>query len=256
VVRDYRLAVPARYDPDRPAPLVVNLHGSGSYALEASAYSDLPRAATDRGMLVVTPDALDGKWQLSPAGSDADFVQALVDDIEARYCVDEARVFLIGMSLGAWKAAAQACHEGSRYAAVALVAVEVFPGTCPRLPVIAFHGTADTVVAYGPGGGTVDRAATPNAGLPGTLTNIAAWAEHNGCDPDPVTTPLGDDVQRRVYGSCAQGADVVLYTVVGGGHTWPGSDIVIGPPALTTHTISATKLALDWFEAHPRSAGR
>lgn len=188
VARTYRLGVPTRYDPDRAAPLVVNLHGSGSNAIEASAYSDLPRTATGRGLLVVTPDALAGK--------------------------------------------------------------------CPRLPVIAFHGTADPIVAYGEGGGTVDASATPNAGLPGTLTNIGDWAAHNGCGPEPLTAHLGDDVERRSYGSCKDGADVVLYTILGGGHTWPGSDVIVGAPSLTTHTISATKLALDWFEAHPRGPDR
>lgn len=250
--RAYRLAVPRRYSPDRPAPLIVNLHGSGSSAIQASIYSDLPRQAGGRGMLVVTPEAIDGKWQLSPAGADADFLSALVTDLEARYCVDLDRVHLIGMSLGAWKAAATACHEGDRYASIALVTVEVYPGKCPPLPVIAFHGTADAMVAYGSGGGTVQSADTPNDGLPGTLTNIAAWAKGNGCKPKPVVHDIGNDVVLRRYRSCDLGADVDLYTIIGGGHTWPGSAIKIGNRGLTTTTISATDLALDWFQAHPR----
>ena len=183
--RSYRLGVPRSYDPNRPTPLIVNLHGAGSNVVQASVYSDLPRQAGARGYLVVTPDAIDGKWQLSPAGTDADFLAALVDDVERRYCVDLDRVHLIGMSLGAWKAAATACHDPDRYASIALVTVEVYPGKCPPMPVVAFHGTADPVVAYGAGGGTVESADTPNAGLPGTLTNIAAWAEGNGCAPEP-----------------------------------------------------------------------
>lgn len=251
VARAYRLAVPASYDPDEPAPLIVNLHGSGSNALQASVYGDVPLAAAERGVLVVTPEAIDGRWELGGTGADADFLIGLLDDVESRYCVDPDRVHLMGMSLGAWKAAATACSFPGRFASVALVTVEVFPGSCEPLPVIAFHGTADATVAYGAGGGTVDDADTANAGLPGALTNIAAWAESGGCDPEPQDSTVGDDVRLRRFTGCDDGIGVELYTIVGGGHTWPGSDIDLGDPALTTETIDATELSLDWFEAHP-----
>lgn len=252
VDRVYRLAVPQGYRDDEPVALIVNLHGSASDALQASTYGAVPQAASERGMAVVTPEAIDGRWELGGTGRDADFLAALVDDVEDQLCVDRDRVHLMGMSLGAWKAAATACAERGRYASVALVTVEVFPGTCDPLAVIAFHGTADPVVAYGPGGGTVDDVDTPNAGLPGTRTNIAAWARNGGCDPTPNRSALGDDVTRERYTGCDPGVGVELYTIDGGGHTWPGADIDITAPELTTHTIDATTLALDWFEAHPR----
>lgn len=251
VDRAYRLAVPAAYDRDEPTPLIVNLHGSGSNAIQASVYGDVPRAAAARGTLVVTPEAIDGRWELGGTGRDADFLIGLLDDLEARYCVDLDRVHLMGMSLGGWKAAATACSFPSRFASVALVTVEVFPGSCEPLPVIAFHGTADRTVAYGPGGGTVDDADTVNAGLPGALTNIAAWAESGGCDPEPEDSEIGDDVRLRRFAGCDDGIGVELYTIVGGGHTWPGADVDLGDPLLTTETIDATELSLDWFEAHP-----
>ncbi len=252
--RVYRLGVPADYDPDVPVPLVVNLHGSGSDAAQAGVYGDVPRRAAERGMITVAPQSVAGQWELSGDGADGAFIIGLVDDIEARYCIDRNREHLVGMSLGAWKAAVTACTFDGRFASAALVTVEVFPGDCDPLPVVAFHGTADPVVAYGEGGGTVDDAATPNAGLPGTRDNIAAWADSGGCDPEPEVEQLGDDVERWAYPGCAEGVDVELYTITGGGHTWPGSEIVIGPPEWTTDTIDATALALDWFEAHPRRA--
>lgn len=249
--RLYRLAIPTSYDPDVAAPLVVNLHGSGSNALEASAYGDVPRAAATRGMITVAPQAIGGRWELGGSGSDDDFLMALVDSIEARYCIDQARVHLVGMSLGAWKAAVTACAHPGRFASISLVTVEVFPGTCEPMPVLAFHGTADPVVAYGAGGGTVDQGDTPNAGVPGSLGNIARWARNGGCAPRPVITEIGDDVVRRRFRRCDAGVGVEHYTVIGGGHTWPGSDIDITDPALTSHTIDATALTLDWFQAHP-----
>lgn len=247
VKRAYRLGVPPSYDPDRPTPLVVNLHGSGSNAKEASLYGRVPQEGAERGMIVVAPDAIDGRWQLTAEGSDRTFLVALVDDLESRYCIDLDRVHLIGMSLGAWKAALTGCTVPDTFASVALVTVEVHPDGCPPLPVVAFHGTADPTVPYGEGSGH-EFPNSPNAALPGTRDNIARWAKGNGCDPEPAVKRIGDDVERWTYRNCT--ADLVLYTVFGGGHTWPGARIRIGP---TTETINATEIAFDWFEAHPRA---
>ncbi|HET8930482.1 MAG TPA: PHB depolymerase family esterase [Acidimicrobiales bacterium] len=246
-VRTYRLGVPDGYDPEQPTPLVMNLHGSGSNAVQASLYGGVTQGANERGILTITPDAIDGQWQIGAKGTDGDFLKALVADIESRYCVDPDRVYVIGMSLGAWKAAVTACAMADTFAAAALVTVEVHPDSCPPIPVVAFHGTADETVPYGEGSGH-SFPDSPNAGLPGTHENIASWADGNGCDPDPKVTEIGDDVERWAYTDCT--ADVVLYTVTGAGHTWPGADIEIGP---TTQIIDATCIAFDWFAAHPRS---
>ena len=79
-----------------------------------------------------------------------------------------------------------------------------------------------------------------------------AWAESGGCDPEADLEPIGDDVVRHDFPDCDEGVDVVFYSIEGGGHTWPGSAIVIGPPELTTQTIDATEIILDFFDAHPR----
>ena len=47
-------------------------------------------------------------------------------------------------------------------------------------------------------------------------------------------------------------ADVVLYTVAGGGHTWPGGHplpaFITGP---TTDDIDATRVIWEFFRKHP-----
>lgn len=246
VERTYRLGVPADYDPDEPTPLVVNLHGSGSDAVQASVYGGFTAAAAERGVLTVTPDAIDGVWGLGAHDADHEFIDALVTDVQSRYCVDGDRIHLIGMSLGAWKAAVTACASPDTFAALALVTVEVHPSDCPAIPMIAFHGTADRTVPYGEGS-PHEFPDSPNAGLPGTRENVAAWASGNGCAPEPTRQSVGEDVERWTYTGCT--ADVELYTIFEGGHTWPGADIEIGP---TTRTIDATELALDWFASHAR----
>jgi len=60
------------------------------------------------------------------------------------------------------------------------------------------------------------------------------------------------DVTRRAYTNCADDAAVVLYTIQGGGHTWPG-----GTPlpkwfvGRTTRSIDATGLMWSFFSEHP-----
>ena len=251
VERSYRLAVPADYDPDTPVPLVLNLHGATWNALMATTYGGVARAATDRGMIVVAPDAVNTVWDLVPVGADGDFLDALLDDVASRYCVDEDRVHAIGMSLGAWRAATSACAYPGRIASLALVTIEIFPGDCEPLPVVAFHGTHDDRAPYGEGGG-IDPARTALPDLPGALENMAGWATNGGCDTEAVVEPIGDDVTRHRYPGCDDGIDVELYTIIGGGHTWPSPAVDLVPDVPTTHTIDATQLALDWFEAHPR----
>jgi len=165
--RAYRLAIPDTYDPAKPAPLVVNLHGSGSNAVQQSVYSDLPRKAADRGYITVTPDAVNGAWQLSPTGTDDEFIDELVTAVEREYCVDLDRVHAAGISLGAWKAGLVACGHADRYAAIALVAEDVHPGDCPPMSIVAFHGTADRTVPYGEGADPGVTVTNSNAGLPG-----------------------------------------------------------------------------------------
>lgn len=252
VERAYRLGIPADYDPDVPTPLILNLHGSGSNAAQASTYGDVPRQAAAAGMITVAAEAIGGIWGLGD-GADTDFLTALLDDVEGRYCIDLDHVHGVGNSLGAAKTAFFACTAGDRFASLALVTVEVFANGCKPMPVVAFHGTADPVVAYGEGGGSVDAGNTPNQAVPGTLSNIANWAENGGCDPEPVEEMIGDDVEHRTYEGCDEGVGVELYTILGGGHTWPGSAIDIGPPEWTTDTISATELMLTWFADHPRT---
>ena len=46
------------------------------------------------------------------------------------------------------------------------------------------------------------------------------WAQHNGCDPDPVEERMSPEVRKRTWQNCA--AATVLYVVDNGGHTWPG----------------------------------
>ena len=256
--RAYRLAVPASYRPGRPTPLLFDFHGSGSDAVQQSAYSQLPERGGAAGYLVVTPDAIGGNWDLAAPGTrtgDQQLVTTLESDLAERYCVDADRIYAAGISLGSEFAAIVACDPADRIAAVGLVAAEYLLRPCHGpVPVVAFHGTADPVVPYANGG--LGRS-VPGIPVIGVEQNLEAWARLDGCRPGPAVTSPAAGIVRRSWGGCHSGSAVILYSVIGGGHTWPGSPVVLSAAALgdTTESISATGVMLDFFRAHPARAG-
>ena len=253
VTRSYRLAVPTGYRPSVATPLILLFHGSGSDALQTSIYTGLPARAARLGYLVATPDAKGGQWELSAPGArtaDLAFTSALIANLSSRYCVDRSRVYAAGISLGSEFSAIVACTPGTHIAAVGLVAAEFLIKPCAGpIPVIAFHGTADPIVAYGSGG---TGAALPGVHVVGVLQNLAHWAALDRCRPGPRLRQLSTMIVRRSWSGCHGGSAVVLYSVLGGGHTWPGSPITlsVGTFGATTHQIDATGAMLAFFAQH------
>ena len=253
LARSYRLAVPAGYRSSVASPLILLFHGSGSNALQTSAYTQMPKRASRAGYLVATPDALDGQWQLSSPGARTDdlaFVSNLVSNLSSRYCVDGSRVYAAGISLGSEFASIVACTQSRRIAAIGLVAAEFLLRPCRGpIPVVAFHGTADPIVAYRTGG---TGAALPGIPVIGAEENLAHWARLDRCASGPHSHQVGTMVVRRTWSGCRGGSAVALYSVLGGGHTWPGSpiDLPVAAFGATTHQIDATGLMLAFFGRH------
>jgi polyhydroxybutyrate depolymerase len=260
-IRPYLVALPPDFDPTEPTPVIVDLHGYGSNMDEQAAYSRLPAEGADRGYVVVTPDGSgDPKgWDLG-GGDDDKFIVDLLDVVDARMCVDPERVFVAGMSAGSALGGFLVCRHPERFAAAAMVAATV-PPACPddvRRPVIMFHGTADAIVPYD--GGPVRSAGAGGRAAPSVETTAESWAGHDGCGNDLAVERIGADVIRRTWPGCRDGTAVQLYTIEEGGHTWPGAidlaSIGIENLGSTTHSIDATKLILDFFDAHPTADPR
>ena len=253
VERSYRLYVPASYDASRPVPLVLNFHGFGSTAVQQEAYSGIIPIAEANGFVLVTPDGTNNprRWHiygpLDPSYvDDAAFAEQLIDAVSASICIDPARIYAMGISNGGGMSALLSC-QGGRIAAIATVAGAPFNASrCASdgpTPVIAFHGTADAVVPFE--GGTF---ALPFRSV---RESIRSWAEHNGCDPELHSERIAPDVVLERYTDCDEGADVLLYVIEGGGHTWPGSDFrLAGFLGETTQSIEAAELIWSFFEAH------
>ena len=253
LARSYRLAVPTGYRSSAPSPLILLFHGSGSDALQTSAYTQLPK----RGLPGRVPGGHPRRGRRSVATllpgartDDLDFVSTLVSDLSSRYCVDRDRIYAAGISLGSEFASIVGCTRRDQIAAIGLVAAEFLLRPCPGpLPVVAFHGTADPIVAYRQGG---VGAALPGIKVVGVEEDQAQGPGLTAAPRGPTSTRSGSMVVRRTWSGCRGGSAVVLYSVLGGGHTWPGSPIDLSTTTFgaTTHQIDATGLMLAFFGRH------
>ena len=257
--REYLLHVPKRYDHARPTPLVISMHGAALWGAAQRDISQWNEVAESEGLIVVYPSGVKGRgpriWR-ADGGSDlkwdVTFISQLIDTLSATYNIDPTRIYADGLSNGGGMAFALSCTLSNRIAAVGLVAsAQLLPWDwCTdrrAVPMIAFHGTADSYAPYN--GGRSWVAPNPFANI---RTWTANWARRNGCGAIPVETVIAVDVTRRAFTDCAHGADVVLYTVHEGGHTWPGG----GPmPAWlvgrTSDGVDATHEMWAFFREHP-----
>ena len=87
--------------------------------------------------------------------------------------------------------------------------------------------------------------------LPGIPTWTSNWARRNQCESNPVESVVATDVTRLEYTNCADDAAVVLYTVKGGGHTWPGGKpMPEGLAGFTINGVDATSQMWAFFREH------
>ena len=263
--REYLLYVPRSYDRAKPTPLVISMHAAALWPATQREASQWNKVADENGFIVVYPSGTtlsgDGTgvlpfrvWLLRPeavASANVRFISELIDTLEAAYSIDPTRIYATGFSNGGAMAFALSCRLSHRIAAVGTVsaAQDQRPWnwcTDSRpMPLINFHGTAD-LVPYN--GGKLLASPRP---FPSVPTWTANWARRNRCGPNPIASVVAADVTRLEYTNCADDATVVLYTVKGGGHQWPGGKPI--PEWMVGHmgrSIDATSQMWAFFREH------
>jgi polyhydroxybutyrate depolymerase len=263
IERSYRVYIPERYsDEGDPVPLLIVMHGAGGDGASAEAMTGFNTLAEAENFIAVYPNGVNNAWndgrQGDPRISNIDDVRFLSDVVEfmgRSLNIDPQRVYATGYSMGGMMAFRLGCERPDLFAAVGSVAstmpyylLDRCDGTAP-IPVIVFHGTDDRVVPW---------TGISNAYLSAGQT-IGYWGDHNACTGDfPIENMPDADptdhtqVLRQALTECA--ADMVLYGVFWGGHTWPGHPI---NPALqlgqTSLDVDASAVIWEFFEAHERA---
>lgn len=152
--RAYRLVVPEKIDPKKPAPLVFAFHGLGDSKDLMAFYSRLDRLAARYGFLLVYPNGRNKMWSLVVewAKEDLDFFDALYSQVSKQYNVDLDRVYLTGMSNGAYFSHVVASQRSDKVAAIAphsgglgLLALGQ-PKLKRKYAVLVIHGEKDSIV--------------------------------------------------------------------------------------------------------------
>ena len=259
IERLYLLHVPAGYDATEPTPVVFNFHGHGSSAAAEMAYADFRPLAERETFLVVAPEGQGSPRRFTLLGAtateadDAGFAVALLDHLAAEVCIDDRRVFATGMSNGGALSSVLACRASDRFAAVGAVAAMIFVPPCAEggrpAPIVAMMGDADPVVPYA--GGRVNCCGNPN--IPAAPDTLAGFARRSNCDEPPEERRPKPTIAHRVWKGCDEGTAVELFTIEGGGHTWPGASFDLASRGLgvTTQELIATETIWAFFEAHP-----
>jgi len=88
--------------------------------------------------------------------------------------------------------------------------------------------------------------------------SIAFWAALSECAVAPVTADEpdrvadGTRVRHTTYIGCREGRSVELYTIEGGGHTWPGGPAAASRVGRVSRDIDATALIWEFCAGHSR----
>ncbi|MFN8636730.1 MAG: phospholipase [Chloroflexota bacterium] len=146
--RDGLLYVPTGYRPDRPAPLVLTLHGAGRDARRG--IEPLLGLADAFGLLLLAVDSRGRTWDvvLGGYGPDVAFLDRALAQTFARYAVDASRVAVEGFSDGASYALSIGIANGDLFSHIlgfspGFAAPEARAGQ-PR--VFVSHGTGDQIL--------------------------------------------------------------------------------------------------------------
>lgn len=272
--RSYTLHISDNAPKDKPVPLVLAYHGSGGDGANMAALTQWDAVSDREGFVVAYPDAVGKNWndgrgvvtifsQMSNV-DDVGFTEAVIADIERQHAIDSHRIYATGFSNGGMFVHLLAEKLSTKLAAIAPVGggiAEPLAATFkPAAPLSVFivHGQADPFVPYA--GGDVDI--SNNGRVLPTMQTVKIWTQRsmgnakaqNGTLPDKDPTDHCK-VKWTRWAAGKNGPEVLLYTIEGGGHAWPG-----GPQFLPVSVIGnvcrdfdATTSIWEFFKKHPKA---
>lgn len=257
--RSFVIDIPESYSDDGdPLPLVLVLHGAGGDGNGIRGFSGFAQLGEEENFISVFPSGLNGGWNDGrpdpglAAINDLAYFDHLISLLIRSLNIDTERIYSTGYSMGGMMSFRLGCNLPDRIAAIASVA-STMPmyilqecDAAPPLPVLLIQGTDDNVVPWmGIRGGYLSAVRT-----------MQYWAEHNDCPyeteiiVEPDAEPDDDTlVMREQYNDCD--AEVMMYAIYRGGHTWPGR--IIPPPidlGVTSRDINAAQVIWDFFQRY------
>ena len=183
--------------------------------------------------------------EAAPRNQDMQFLHRMLDRLATNYPVDTRRIYAVGLGEGGFMAIRMGCNMADRIAAIAVVgaAMPRMQSCIPSrpLPALLMNGTDDPVVPYDGG-----RYKDGMMRLLSAEDSAKEWARLNHCSEKPSESKLpalpggGKDTKVYLFDGCQENAQVALYGVKNGGHTWPG-----GEQYMTDNEVGKTSHALN-----------
>jgi polyhydroxybutyrate depolymerase len=263
--RSYQVHIPLGYRLRSAMPLVIALHGGGGNAENSISTTGLNQKSDQEGFIVVHPNGTANNklltWNAHNCCGDAysnniddvGFISALIDELVRTLNIDRKKVYVTGFSNGAMLAYKLACQLANKIAAIAVVSGALNTDSCKAsetVPVVIFHGTYDQNILYNGGAPRKGFDPAPRVDKPVSFA-VSSWVNNNQCSSRPITVTKGS-IKGEAYRNCKNNADVTLYTVIGGGHAWPGGNKAMSGGDQPTNEISATNTMWEFFKAHPK----
>lgn len=174
------------------------------------------------------PNQPEQEHRQAPA-DDIAFFNQMLDQVSSKFSADSSRIYAVGLSEGGFMSLRVGCALSDRIAAVAAVGAAM-PKTMicvptRPVPLLMINGTSDPVVPYG--GGTEHNL---NLHTLSAEDSAKAWTKIDHCAEKPEHSKLpahgkgGMETKVDTYQGCQNNSQVVLYSVKGGGNTWPGGE--------------------------------
>jgi polyhydroxybutyrate depolymerase len=273
--RNYRIHIPPPYDKSRLLPLLIVLHGGGGTGegMVKLTRGGFDKLADKEGFVVVYPDGIEKHWNDGRENAsyrahrekidDVGFITALIDHLKERYNIDVRRIYATGISNGAMMSFRLGCELSEKITAIAPVAgsmPENLPARCLPLkpiPVLMISNTDDRLVPWQ--GGDIRFGRKTFGRTLSVPDTVKYWVHHNQCSSLPIISTEADRdqkdgtrVTKEVYSQCRESSEVILYSIEGGGHTWPGGhqylpEWIIGK---TSNDLDANEVIWDFFKRH------
>ncbi len=263
--RVYYLHLPRNAGPALALPLVLAFHEGGGQPSGMAETTHLNSVADEHGFAVAYPEGIDRHWNdelIHSSANDVAFISALIDKLIAEKHVDGARVFATGLSNGGFFAVRLACELTDKIAAVAVVSAtmpEALSHSCkPSRPIsmLFMLGTQDKFVPIN--GGTVagDRSRVLSLDAAAQFWIAQDHISAKGQQQQMPNTNRRDrtQAQRTIYRDDKSKAEVIVYKIVGGGHTWPGGSQYLPRWLIgrVDRDFDASEIIWQFFQSHPR----